>query len=222
MVVCDSPLPGFYCPGLALVFEAEGKTAASSDVVQDTSGQLFTGSGFVVLAADDPVTIANISVPFSGEYDIFLRHSLPGLESRIKIEIKISAPPILPNEPPLCTPLLEAVDLEAPLTPDSLTELPLSACLLVGNSYSLTIVLLEGGTALLDSVVATPSLREEATRQLEVFSNEEELQRYRDEGCVLDHVRVAGALSPDSAFCERVTCSATYQLFNGSLGMLSN
>lgn len=215
-LVCDFPLPGFYCPGLALVFEAEGEMIVGPVVVQGSSNDLFTGSGLMRLSDGMSVTISNISVPFCGQYDLFLRHARPEVSGiLVRIELRVlQTVDIAPLSPP-CVPIDREV-VEVELLSSSLTEIPLSPCLVAEQRYSAVITALSD-TALVDSFVITPSLREEAARQLDIFSDEEVLQRYRNEGCILDHLLVGGADLSDSAFCESVTCSASYQLFNGAL-----
>ena len=219
VVVCDSALSGFFCHRLALVSEAEGEELAGRDIVQGSSTELFTGSGFVQLPANKSLTITNISVPFCGEYDLFLKHAPPGGPgNRVKIVIRNTTPLVLsPEAPPPCPPLVKEV-VELSLSLGSFTQLPLSACLLAEGSYYSAVVTSHSGPVLVDALLATPSLGA-AAGQLEVFADEEVLQRYRDEECILEHVRVVGVSPPsDDLFCERVTCSASYQLFNGALG----
>ena len=223
VVVCDSALPGFYCPGLALVYEAEGEMTAASEVTQGSPEDLFSGSGFVELSEGQSVTIVNVSVPYCGQYDLYLRHALRGgSDISVIIEIRNTAPrDLTPETSPSCPPLLGEV-VEVSLSPTSLTQLPLTACLVAEDSYSVTVTSLNG-PLLVDALLATPTLEAEGAGQLDVFSDNVVLSRYRDEGCVLDHLLVGGASSlEDPAFCERVTCSATFQLFNGALRMYTS
>ena len=217
VLVCDSALPGFYCPGLGLVFEAEGDRLASGDIVQGPAGQPSTGSGLVELSAGEAVTISDISVPLSGQYSLFLRHGLPESPgSGVKVHI-MNATPLSPSPPPPCLPLEADEAEEVSLSHASFTELSLSPCLLSGASYSAMVTALNG-SVLVDSLVATPTLGGEGPGQLEVFADQTVLEQYRNEGCVLDHVALDGGSSVgNEAFCQRVTCSATFELFGGAL-----
>ena len=195
-MVCDSALSGTYCPGLALVFDAEQRTVAVSDGLN--------GNGLT------------ISVPFSGYYDLYLRRAVlpPGSGGEAIFEIRSTAPH--PPETP-CPPLTSNM-VDVTFSVGSLTQVPLPpACLLAESGY-VAIVTALSGLLEVDDIVITPSLGEEVARQLDVFSDGDVLGRYRDEDCIVDHLLVGGATLPDPAFCETVSCSAAFQLFNGALG----
>ena len=218
VVGCTTPLPGHFCHGLALVYEAEGEEVASPSVVQGAPSDLFTGSGFVRLLVSQSEAIEGVAVPFSGEYDVHIRHGPPQtVAQRVSVRLRAVTDPQSNSTPP-CSP--PAVDREEMVELSSTaSSFPVfTVCLLAGAEYTISLTALDA-EVLVDSVIATPTLEQGAAGQLEVFQNQSALEAYLTSGCHLDHIMVGGAsMLPDEAFCERLTCSATFQLFNGAVG----
>lgn len=237
---CDDPDPGFFCVSIDhIMFEAEF-TGGVFYGDADSEGQNYTGLGYAQLSNGEAAAIP-AEVPFSGQYRVVIRYSTADNSSvsilRYSLHLLSCAElaamndstgmpctDAIPQEalPNTCSPLNSSETVELFTVPArNATAVTTNQfhCLVVGKQYRLTVTpLLEGemGSLLLDSVVLIPDVAGLKTFQ----SMNETLKLFLDNKCI-EAKEALSTANEEGDVCGPLKCSATFEIYNGSVGELS-
>ena len=235
---CDDPDPGFFCASIDhIMFEAEFTGGVFySDA--DSGGRNYTGLGYARLSNGETADIL-AEVPFSGQYRVVIRYSTGDNSSVTLIRYTlrmlscadlttmndstiVPCSDAIPQEavPTTCPPLNGSETVEI-LTVPAQNATAITAnkfhCLVVGKQYRLTITpLLEGGSLLLDSAVLIPDVAGLKTFQ----DRNDTLKLFLDNQCI-EAKEALSTADQEEDVCGPLKCSATFEIYNGSVGELS-